>query len=94
MDVREIITKHLKENNYDGLVGDGCSCVTEDLFCCDGDIGCIADCQVGKIKNCNECDEQDKELKQCVNGWDYCITANIERNDNGISESNSQEQQN
>ena len=35
MNLREIITKHLEENGFDGLCGDDCGCLMDDLFPCE-----------------------------------------------------------
>ena len=32
--VKEIVKKYLKENGYDGLVGNECGCDIDDLFPC------------------------------------------------------------
>jgi hypothetical protein len=56
MMVIEIVKKYLKENGFDGLVGDDCGCGIEDLAPC----GCdsIASCSAAiKVKqHCEDCD--------------------------------------
>jgi len=36
MNIRDIVTKWLKANYYNGLVGEICGCGLGDLMCCDG----------------------------------------------------------
>ncbi len=45
MNVKEIVTKYLQDNGYDGLFNDGfqCSCIPDALMPC----GDCADCQPG-----------------------------------------------
>jgi hypothetical protein len=35
MTVKEIVTNYLKENGYDGLCGNDCECLLDDLLLCD-----------------------------------------------------------
>jgi hypothetical protein len=36
MNVREIVTAHLKAGGFDGLAGEDCGCGLDDLMPCDG----------------------------------------------------------
>jgi len=51
MDLREIVEDWLKENNYDGLVGDECGCGIGDLFPCE--YPSLTECKPGYKKICN-----------------------------------------
>lgn len=37
MTIKEIIMNYLKENGYDGLLGDNCACGIDDICPCDDD---------------------------------------------------------
>jgi len=34
MNVKEIVKQYLEQNGYDGLAGEGCCCLKNDLFLC------------------------------------------------------------
>jgi hypothetical protein len=52
MTVREIITKYLKDNGYDGLCCEDCGCEVEDLApCCIGEN--FIDCRPGYKVPCD-----------------------------------------
>lgn len=55
MTVREMVEKHLKDNGYDGLGGDGCGCILADLIpCVDAP---IEHCEAGHRVPC-DCGEE------------------------------------
>lgn len=56
MTVKQIVEKYLRDNGYDGLVGNQCGCLLEDLEPC-GEMS--SDCQAAYRHNCrpNECKE-------------------------------------
>lgn len=66
MNVKEIITKYLKDNNFDGLCRDDCDCEIDDLMTCNDS----ADCEPGYKKYCKDC-------KGCYSeeffGTEWCI---------------------
>jgi hypothetical protein len=49
MNVKEIVTKHLEANGFDGLfngdIEDGCGCTLDDFMPCGGE--CVLDCEPG-----------------------------------------------
>lgn len=64
VDVRDIVIKYLKENEYDGLVCGSCSCRIDDLMpCCSYD---CAWCRPGKLINCRTCRKCDGKLDWCM----------------------------
>ena len=50
MTVKEIVIKYLKNEGYDGLCGDDCGCLIDDLFLCGP---CFSDCRPGWKCNLN-----------------------------------------
>jgi len=48
MNVRKIVEKYLEENGHDGLAGDQCGCLKDDLFMCDS---CPNECVAGHRVN-------------------------------------------
>jgi hypothetical protein len=50
MNLREIIKKHLEDNGFDGLCGEGCGCQTSELFWCEHPN--MDDCQPGYKITC------------------------------------------
>ena len=43
MTVKEIVKQYLEQNGYDGLAGEGCGCLENDLFLCGADgSDCVA----------------------------------------------------
>ena len=52
MTIHEIVKEYLKYNGFDGLAGDECGCLVEDLMCCD----CLStDCVPAmKVMGCSE----------------------------------------
>lgn len=56
MNIKNIIYKYLKDNNYTGLCGDDCGCELEDLFPCDND---YSNCEPGYKIKCKDCDKKD-----------------------------------
>ena len=46
MTVKDIVTKYLKDNGYDGLCGDACGCGLDNLFPCElNDGGYYSGCE-------------------------------------------------
>lgn len=78
MNVREIVTAHLKAGGFDGLCCDGCGCGLDSLMPCDGDaMKCVPakryDCD-GSCSGC--CSEGEKDRA------DACYrTAEIQTNE-------------
>jgi hypothetical protein len=55
MTIKEVITKYLKDNSYDGLAGNNCGCGVDDLMPCDcPDL----ECKVAKRHNCLDCPDK------------------------------------
>ena len=73
MNVKEIVTKHLKENGYDGLSNDECACKTGDLFPCSN---IRWDCEANHLADCGSCEY----LKgvECSVGYDWCMKEIVE----------------
>ena len=63
MNVGEIIKKYLEDNGYDGLAGEECGCVLEDLYPCNGDRD-VTHCVPGHRVNC-DCDDPDLYDDEC-----------------------------
>lgn len=53
MNVKEIVTKYLQDNGFDGLRTDGCGCQIADLMPCED---CNSMCEPGYKVPC-DCDE-------------------------------------
>ena len=71
MDLKEIVLKYLEENKFDGLYrSESCACRIDDIMPCDEP---LADCEPGRIKNCEGCDDQEENKSGCYNNFDYCI---------------------
>lgn len=71
MTVKEIVTKYLKENGYDGLYSDDCGCGIDDLMPCSD---CGSDlCEAGIKKDCDKC--ENKIDGACAEDADFCIGA-------------------
>ena len=52
MTVKEIVEKYLKDNGFDGLVGEDCGCkMSDDLMCCGWD---VLQCEPGYFIPCDE----------------------------------------
>jgi len=52
MTIGDIITKYLKDNKYDGLFTDECSCLLDDLIpCCN--VGLLLTCEPGVKVPCD-----------------------------------------
>ena len=66
MTVMGIITKHLKENGFDGLHHENneCGCRLNDLMPCDSED--FANCEPGYLR-------KDKQCDTCPEGYDYCV---------------------
>jgi hypothetical protein len=74
--VKEIITKYLKENGYDGLASEDCGCGIDDLMAW-GDIPSCKECNPAYKRTCDKCEMQ--EDCQWVNdviplSKQYCYT--------------------
>lgn len=75
MTVKDIIKKYLEDNGFDGLAGEGCGCLIEDLFCCDY-VG--PECVPGKKINCKEKDCNECQFPiDCDGDADYVIVNEI-----------------
>jgi hypothetical protein len=69
--IKEIVSDYLEVNNLDGLFHEGdCSCLKDDLFCCDDPND---DCVAGKLINCEACSTYSRNHKRCRDGNAYCI---------------------
>lgn len=69
MTVKEIIEKHLKENGFDGLAGDECGCLLEDLVSCGGPFD---NCVPGIKIDCPTCDKT-LNCHYCGEGFDWVV---------------------
>jgi hypothetical protein len=63
MNIKEIITKYLTENGYDGLCGKNCGCLVDDLCPCDE---IMNECEPGYKVDSNPDDNE--------YGWEWVIT--------------------
>ena len=69
MDIKEIITKHLKDNKFDGLFYPSeCACLVEDLMPCGEP---HIECEAGYKSTCKKCDNSVCEMGE---ESDYCIS--------------------
>jgi hypothetical protein len=66
MKVKQIITKYLKDNGYDGLCYENCGCALDDLIPCRGDRIHIDDCVSGYEWDCMKCDDECGNMGQCI----------------------------
>ena len=79
MNVKEIVKQYLEQNGYDGLAGDDCGCLIDELFICDS---CPDECVAGHRvdygspecpgENSEKC-EWGGECKGLGSGIGYCI---------------------
>ena len=71
MNVKEIIIRHLEDNNFEGLLNrdGGCGCIKDDLAPCDN---MNNDCEPGYKKECSKCNVKDCDLNQ--DGAEWCST--------------------
>ena len=77
--IKEIVDEYLVANNLDGLFNeDNCSCLRDDLFCCDEPKD---DCTAGKLSKCEDCSSSTYDEINgygCRDGNDYCIVGATE----------------
>ena len=89
MNVRKIVEKYLEENGHDGLAGDQCGCLKDDLFMCDS---CPNECVAGHRvvfgsrecygDNCEwagDCKEMPDALGYCVNPGKKAVNDEADR---------------
>ena len=71
MTAKEIVKKYLEEYGYDGLYGDECGCLKDDLSpCCEF----MEDCKPGYRRDCKECaDKLDCEIEYGGEPGGWCI---------------------